>query len=343
MGLGNGNAKSGNKGSNFNYEHRSLQLLGAISSSFGGGATEATLLLVLSTLQNLFNEQKIDFELKCVVDSNGDTFQLRVLADEPSGSYTIDYIDATGAVASPVGAITFCNPDTLLNSILSELITLNTTDFATAANQALAIAELQSIVSNTSNVATETTLAAFLSAFSATDFATENTLSALSLVDFATETTLSAQAANILALLNAFNAEDFATETTLTTLLTAFSATDFATETTLSSLAAEDFATEATLAAIQTLILTANTTLANIKTDTANLDVNLSTRASEATLAKMVGLAITEYDEIDLTYIVAGNGTGEIGTVVYSLATVPVATLTLTYDASNRLTNVTKS
>jgi hypothetical protein len=55
------------------------------------------------------------------------------------------------------------------------------------------------------------------------------------------------------------------------------------------------------------------------------------------------GLTPVEHDEIALTYITSGNGTGEIGTVVYKLATVTQATLTLTYDATNRLINVVRS
>lgn len=49
------------------------------------------------------------------------------------------------------------------------------------------------------------------------------------------------------------------------------------------------------------------------------------------------------YDEIDLTYIVAGNGTGQVGTAVYKLAGTTVKTLTLSYDASNRLSTVVAS
>ena len=49
------------------------------------------------------------------------------------------------------------------------------------------------------------------------------------------------------------------------------------------------------------------------------------------------------FDEIDITYVAAGNGIGEISTVVYSLATVTVATLTFTYDAQDRLSNVVRS
>jgi hypothetical protein len=49
------------------------------------------------------------------------------------------------------------------------------------------------------------------------------------------------------------------------------------------------------------------------------------------------------YDDMVLTYIVSGNGTGEIGTVTYSLLGDAVAVLTLTYDGSNRLIQVTRT
>jgi hypothetical protein len=98
--------------------------------------------------------------------------------------------------------------------------------------------------------ATETTLASFLSAFNAEDFATQTTLASLLAAfgaeDFSTETTLAA-------LLAAFSAEDFATQTTLAALLAAFGSEDFASETTLAAFRAdfnaEDFASETTLAA----------------------------------------------------------------------------------------------
>jgi hypothetical protein len=50
-----------------------------------------------------------------------------------------------------------------------------------------------------------------------------------------------------------------------------------------------------------------------------------------------------DYDEIDLTYVVAGNGVGQVKTATYYKATVAVATLTLTYDAANNLTKVVRS
>ena len=55
------------------------------------------------------------------------------------------------------------------------------------------------------------------------------------------------------------------------------------------------------------------------------------------------GLVPEKYDQIDLTYITSGNGTGEIGTVIYKKDSETVATLTLSYDADNKLSSVVKS
>jgi hypothetical protein len=49
------------------------------------------------------------------------------------------------------------------------------------------------------------------------------------------------------------------------------------------------------------------------------------------------------YDEIDLTYVASGAGVGQIETAVYKLASATVATLTLSYDGSDRLSSVVKS
>lgn len=69
--------------------------------------------------------------------------------------------------------------------------------------------------------------------------------------------------------------------------------------------------------------------------------INASTAALNTRLAG--ALVPVAFDEVDITYIVAGNGTGQAGTVQYRLATVLVKTLTLTYDASNRLSTVVAS
>lgn len=66
---------------------------------------------------------------------------------------------------------------------------------------------------------------------------------------------------------------------------------------------------------------------------------------SEAQKVKVVsGVLITEaYDSIALTYVAAGQGAGEIETVTYKLDGDTVATLTLAYNADNKLETVTKS
>jgi hypothetical protein len=58
------------------------------------------------------------------------------------------------------------------------------------------------------------------------------------------------------------------------------------------------------------------------------------------------GLSIPKYDYIALTYVAAGNGVGEIETVTYKtggVSGITVGELTLGYDASNRLSTVTRT
>jgi hypothetical protein len=63
--------------------------------------------------------------------------------------------------------------------------------------------------------------------------------------------------------------------------------------------------------------------------------------------ARLAGNLVPElFDYIALTYVAAGNGAGEIETVTYrtgGAAGTIVATLTLAYDASSRLSTVTRS
>lgn len=47
-----------------------------------------------------------------------------------------------------------------------------------------------------------------------------------------------------------------------------------------------------------------------------------------------------DYDEIDIAYIAAGAGMGEMGLITYKKLTIIVAVLQLDYDIQSRLTNV---
>lgn len=87
--------------------------------------------------------------------------------------------------------------------------------------------------------------------------------------------------------------------------------------------------TGAATAANQT---TANASLANVESDLADLNAKLA-----------ASLVPEAYDEIEITYVTVGNGVGSINTVVYKLSSTTVATLTLSYDGSDRLSGVVKS
>jgi hypothetical protein len=64
----------------------------------------------------------------------------------------------------------------------------------------------------------------------------------------------------------------------------------------------------------------------------------------DAKALRIAGSLVPEaYDTLELEYIVAGNGTGEIGIVTYILDLTIIATLTLTYDVSNRLISVVRT
>ena len=49
------------------------------------------------------------------------------------------------------------------------------------------------------------------------------------------------------------------------------------------------------------------------------------------------------FDKVDVTYVAAGNGEGEINTITYKLGATTVATLTLTYNSDDQLTNITRT
>jgi hypothetical protein len=236
MGLGNRNSKEGDKGSGYSYELKSLQGLQQSLTLLAGLATEATLQLVLSAIQD-----GQDFEAKLIEDATGATFlEVRIWNPDTQTWEAPQYYApgsntpySVGDPGGPVAPIVYINNGAVLAQIYAELLDQGLT--------------LDDIELNTDDVATQTTLAALLAAFNAEDFASETTLNSLltafNAEDFASQTTLAA-------LLTAFNAEDFATETTLAlvnsntvlgnitlnSLLTAFNAEDFSTETTLSSL-----------------------------------------------------------------------------------------------------------
>ena len=63
-------------------------------------------------------------------------------------------------------------------------------------------------------------------------------------------------------------------------------------------------------------------------------------------LQGVAGFTLTGYDYIALTYVSAGNGAGEVETATFKTGGSggsTIATLTLTYNASNEIATVTKT
>lgn len=71
--------------------------------------------------------------------------------------------------------------------------------------------------------------------------------------------------------------------------------------------------------------------------------VDLSGGGTGSGVVVMNSLVPDEYDQVVLTYVAAGNGAGEVETATYKLTGATIATLTLSYDASNRLIDVVRS
>ena len=127
-----------------------------------------------------------------------------------------------------------------------------------------------------------------------------------------------------------------ATEVTLAALETKAS-----TETTLSALEVK-----ASTSANQALQLTEATT-SNTKLDTVIASLaNVESDIDELNARSAGALIPTFFDYVALSYVAAGNGTGEIETAIYKSGGAggsTVGTLTLAYDGSDRLSTVTKS
>ena len=120
-----GNLKDqGNKGNNFPYQLRNLQLLGEIADNTAvpccpTAATEATLLQVLNSLQQgqAYTQALVTDQGGVGCPTNCPTYlEIRVWNgvsfDAPI------YYDASGAVVIPVGPLAFVNPQYVLENIL---------------------------------------------------------------------------------------------------------------------------------------------------------------------------------------------------------------------------------
>lgn len=194
MGLGNGNAKTGDKGSNHNYEHRHLLILGQIIAALSGGgpgpalATEGTLISVLNAV--IASDQ--DIEILLVRDTGNGDLVVQQITDYQTGVPVISYKDVDGAAYVPTGPLEYLDPSAVLNLLLTEALAQGVT--------------LDAILVDTTSIAgedfaTQTTLAALLVELQAkADLSETQPVSAASLplpTGASTEATLAAQALDI--------------------------------------------------------------------------------------------------------------------------------------------------
>lgn len=121
MGLGNGNAKSGDKGSNFNYELKSLQGLAQSVAILGTLATESTLISVLNAI--IAADQ--DIEILLVRDNGNGGVVVQQITNWETGTPVISYKDVNGNPYVPVGPLEYLDPSAVLNLILTEITALN--------------------------------------------------------------------------------------------------------------------------------------------------------------------------------------------------------------------------
>lgn len=126
-----------------------------------------------------------------------------------------------------------------------------------------------------------------------------------------------------------------------TALLTTIDAELDAQTVLLTSLDGKDFATQTTLAALETKAAT------EAKQDTQITSLGNIEADIDALNARLAGALVPEtFDYLELTYVAAGNGAGEVETVIYKTggaAGTTVATLTLAYDANNNVSSVTRT
>ena len=124
MGLGNGNSKTGDKGSNYSYELKSLQGLQQSLTLLTGIATEGTLLQVLAAI--IASDQ--DIEILLVRDEavgNGNPV-LKQITNYETGVPVVSYenVDGTPYVPAPnpVPVYVYLDPSAVLNLMLAELL-----------------------------------------------------------------------------------------------------------------------------------------------------------------------------------------------------------------------------
>jgi len=236
---------------------------------------------------------------------------------------------------------------------------------ATEAKQDDIIAELQDIDANTADAATETTLSALnakVTAVDTTGKATEakqdSIITELQEIEADVEagnallTTIDADTSSIDSKIVAVDTTGKATEAKQDSIITELQEIEADVEagnallTTIdadtSSIDSKIVAVDTTGKATEAKQDSAITELQSLNTSVDNIEADIDELNSKLAAS----LVPEQFDYIALTYVAAGNGAGEIETVTYrtgGAAGTIQATLTLAYDAQDRLASVTKA
>lgn len=218
--------------------------------------------------------------------------------------------------------------------------TVSISGVATEVKQDVMITELQNV--NT-ELDSQTVL---LTSLDGKDYATQTTLASLDGKDFATQTTLAA-------LLTELQLKADLTETQPVSAVSLPLPTGAATEVTLATVAGDTTSIDSKITTVDTgnVTISSSALPTGAATSANQTTANASLSAIETDIdqlnARVAGSLVPEtHDYVATTYVAAGNGVGEIETVTYKTGGAggtTVATLTLAYDASNRLSSVTRS
>ena len=320
MSSGNLNTYGGKK-NNFPFQHNLLLINSAISAAVAAGATEATLQLVLTALQN-----GQDYEAKLVRDSDTppvNWLEVRIF-NVTTGTFDppVYYLAGSNTVGAPVLPIVYIDPTTLLATIAS-----NTTGLATQATLATRASEATLL-----GIKTQTDLFNFiLTALEVTvtgamplpaGAATEVTLAALNAKFGALGQKLMAGSAPVV-----IASDQSAIPISATALPLPAGAATSALQTALNGLITTlngSVATETTLVATNALLTTIDTVLDAIKLDTAALAGASKTPSIVASSGN--GSTVAGKQSVSLLFRGTGGGLGT--------PNVPVPSgFRITYDA----------
>lgn len=294
------NKDKGGNSSKFALNHQILNGLQSVSDN-----TSGLLGALISILNATVAHQ--DMEILLVRDTgNGDVVVQQIREyDETTQTWSTTYTTVTGAPYTPVGPLEYLDPSAVLNLILTEMLDQGLT--------------LDDIETNTDDVATQTTLLAFLAAFAAEDFSTETT----QLLVNANLTLLNTKL-NTLGQKASAASAPVVLSTEQEAILSAI------------SIATGLGATEATLLLANALLTTIDADTSAIALDTAAISANIDASTWDTTIGNTK--TFSYYAGTQPGH--PATSTTEVRTIAFSDGGGLVFTQTFTYDAANNVLTI---